>query len=55
VGEALLDAAARHGAAARVSFRDPDVIVALETTGSTVGIGLLTRELRLRFPFVRMP
>ena len=55
VGEALLDAAARHGAAARVSFRDPDIIVAVETTGSTVGIGLLTRDLRTRFPFVRVP
>jgi tRNA(Ser,Leu) C12 N-acetylase TAN1 len=55
VGEALLDAASGHGAAARVRFEDPDVIVALETTGSTVGIGFLTRELRVRFPFVRVP
>ncbi len=55
VGEALLDAAVAHGAAARVSFQDPDVIVAVETTGSTVGVGLLTRELRARFPFVRVP
>jgi len=55
VGEALLDASARHGATARVSFQDPDIIVAVETTGSTVGVGLLTRDLRTRFPFVRVP
>jgi tRNA(Ser,Leu) C12 N-acetylase TAN1 len=55
VGQALLEAAAGHGAAGRVSFQDPDVIVAVETTGSAVGVGLLTRELRTRFPFVRVP
>jgi tRNA(Ser,Leu) C12 N-acetylase TAN1 len=55
VGQALLEAAAGHGAAGRVSFEDPDVIVAVETTGSAVGVGLLTRELRTRFPFVRVP
>jgi tRNA(Ser,Leu) C12 N-acetylase TAN1 len=55
VGEALLHAAAHHGRPATVTFQDPDLIVALETTGSLVGVALLSRELRSRFPFVRVP
>lgn len=54
VGEALLAAAAQHGPPPKVTFRDPDLVVAIETTGDTVGIALLARELRSRFPFVRV-
>jgi tRNA(Ser,Leu) C12 N-acetylase TAN1 len=37
-----------------VSFLDPDTIVAIETTGQTVGVGLLPRDLRRAFPFVKV-
>ena len=39
---------------AGVDFRDPDVVFAVERIGDRGGIGLLTRELRERFPFVRI-
>jgi tRNA(Ser,Leu) C12 N-acetylase TAN1 len=55
VGEALLTAAGACGAAPTVSFRNPDVVVAVETTGETAGVGFLTRELRGEFPFVKVP
>jgi len=37
-----------------VSFRDPDVILALEIVGSTAGIGLISRQLRNDFAFVKV-
>lgn len=37
-----------------VRFTDPDVIVAIETIRDEAGIGLLTRELRAAYPFVRV-
>ena len=54
VGAALISKAAEYGGTTRVSFQDPDLVVAVETTGKTVGVGLLTRELRTAFPFVRV-
>ena len=55
VGEALIGATERCGKPATVRFDDPDVIVAIETTGDTFGVGFLSRALRHRFPFVRVP
>jgi tRNA(Ser,Leu) C12 N-acetylase TAN1 len=54
VGAALISRADEHGGTTRVCFRDPDVVVAIETTGNVVGVGLLTREMRVAFPFVRV-
>ena len=50
----ILEASAASGQPARVDFTDPDLIVALETFGGRAGIGWLGRELRARFPFVRV-
>jgi tRNA(Ser,Leu) C12 N-acetylase TAN1 len=55
VGDALFVAAAARGPAPTVGFTDPDVIVAIETTGQSAGVGFLTRELRDEYPFVRVP
>ncbi len=38
-----------------VSFRDPDMILAVEMLGNECGLGALTRALRVRFPFIRVP
>jgi len=54
VGAALVSTADAHGGRPTVRFQDPDIIVAIETTGRTVGVGFLTRELRTAFPFVRV-
>lgn len=47
-----LDEAAGHQP--RVTFTDPDVIVAIETLGDRAGIALIDRPLREAYPFVRM-
>lgn len=39
---------------AGVDFRDPDVVLVVELIGDRGGIGLVTRELHERFPFVHI-
>jgi hypothetical protein len=43
-----------RGRVPRVDFADPDAILVVETIGDEAGIGLLSRELRAEFPFVRV-
>lgn len=38
----------------RVTFEDPDMIVAIETLGTRAGVALIDRELRQAYPFVRV-
>lgn len=52
---ALMESLERQGAAARIGFKDPDAIVAVELIGDECGIGLVTRTMRERFPFVKVP
>jgi tRNA(Ser,Leu) C12 N-acetylase TAN1 len=42
-------------AAPRIDFKDPDSIVVVELIGNEGGIGLITREMRHRYPFVKVP
>lgn len=44
-----------QGAAPRIDFKDPDAIVAVELIGDECGVGLITRAMRERFPFVKVP
>jgi tRNA(Ser,Leu) C12 N-acetylase TAN1 len=37
----------------RTDFADPDFIIAAETLGAECGLGLITRALRERYPFVQ--
>lgn len=46
---ALLEGA---GQAARIDFSDPDAVVVVETLGNLCGVGLVTRALTARYPFV---
>lgn len=48
----VIDALAQGGAAARVSFDDPDLIIAVETVGQTAGVSLWEREQRRRYPLL---
>lgn len=54
LGTALVEALQARGAAPRVTFKDPDVIVAVELIGEMGGVGLVTRDLRTRYAFVRL-
>ena len=42
------------GQVPRVTFADPDVVIAVETLGDRAGIGLIGRALRQAYPFVRI-
>jgi tRNA(Ser,Leu) C12 N-acetylase TAN1 len=54
LGTALVAALRGRGESPLVTFRDPDVIVAVELIGEMGGVGLVPRVLRERFPFVRL-
>ena len=43
-----------EGHAPRVTFADPDVVIAIETLGDRAGIALIGRALRQAYPFVRI-
>jgi tRNA(Ser,Leu) C12 N-acetylase TAN1 len=53
LADALLEAAGASGAPARISFEDPDLVVAIETVGSQAGVALLTRDDLARHPLLR--
>lgn len=38
-----------------IDFKDPDVIIVAETLDDECGVGAITRSMRCRFPFVRVP
>jgi tRNA(Ser,Leu) C12 N-acetylase TAN1 len=50
----ILEALERVGTPARVTFEDPDFIVAVETVGQRAGMSLWSREELQRYPFVRL-
>lgn len=54
LGGALVDAIQATGATPRVTFADPDVIVAVELIGEYGGIGLVPRAWRAAYRFVRL-
>jgi tRNA(Ser,Leu) C12 N-acetylase TAN1 len=54
LGDDLGSELERGGVYAGVDFREPDVVLAVELIGDRGGIGLVTRELRERHPFVHI-
>jgi tRNA(Ser,Leu) C12 N-acetylase TAN1 len=55
LGRTLLAHLREQGAAPRIDFKDPDVILTVELIGDECGVGLITRTMRERFPFVKVP
>jgi tRNA(Ser,Leu) C12 N-acetylase TAN1 len=53
LADSLLQAVSASGVAARVSFDDPDLVVAIETVGSQAGVALLSRDDLARHPLLR--
>jgi tRNA(Ser,Leu) C12 N-acetylase TAN1 len=45
---------AKEGKSAGVDFENPDAVVVVETFGDRCGVGLLTREMMDRYPFIRV-
>jgi tRNA(Ser,Leu) C12 N-acetylase TAN1 len=54
LGTALVESIRGRGAAPRVTFDDPDLIVAVELIGDYGGLGLVPRALRGQYRFVRL-
>lgn len=52
LGGFLLDVAAKQAAAARVTFKDPDLVLAIEVVGHRIGYGFIDRATRA-VPIVR--
>ncbi len=50
----LMEYLRAQGAAPRIDFGDADAIVVVELIGDECGIGLITRTMRERFPFVKV-
>jgi tRNA(Ser,Leu) C12 N-acetylase TAN1 len=54
LGDYVKHVAMQQGKRLQVSFHDSDYVVVAETVGSRCGVALITRELRARYPFVRI-
>jgi len=54
MAEFILDALETTGKQAQVKFDDPDKFIIVETIGNRAGVGLITREMRERYPFIRV-
>jgi len=52
VADFLIQQAVRQGHRLTVSFENPDYILCAETLGDECGVGLLSRHMRLCYPFV---
>lgn len=52
---ALIEALREQDQVPRVDFKDPDTIIAVELIGDECGVGVITRTMRERFPFVKVP
>jgi hypothetical protein len=54
LSETLLEEMEKSGEAARITFQDPDAILAVETVGSGAGLSLWCREELQRYPFLKL-
>jgi tRNA(Ser,Leu) C12 N-acetylase TAN1 len=50
----IVDALEKAGKKARIKFEDPDKFIIIETIGNRAGVGLITREVREQYPFIRV-
>lgn len=50
----LVEQTQRAGQGARVTFDDPDYVVALETIGQRAGVSIWDRQARARFSFLKL-
>jgi len=52
---ALIESLTQRGRTPHVDFRDPDFIIAVEVVGDECGVGFITKSMRERYPFVKVP
>lgn len=54
LGHMLIEHLGASGHAPSLTFKDPDLILVVETLDETCGVTALSREMRERFPFIRI-
>jgi hypothetical protein len=54
LGDYVTELAKQQGKTLQVSFHDVDYVIAVETVGNLCGVVLVTRELRARYPVVKI-
>jgi tRNA(Ser,Leu) C12 N-acetylase TAN1 len=54
LGRMLIEHLGAHGHAPSLNFKDPDLILVVETLDETCGVTALPRDMRERFPFIRI-
>ena len=50
----LLEELEKSGRPGKISFEDPDAVIAIETVGTWAGVALFTREEKEQYPFIRV-
>lgn len=50
----LLEALEKAGTPGKISFKDAETVIVIETIGHWAGLSLITREYRERYPFMRV-
>ena len=50
----IVDALEKAGEKVQITFEDPDTFIIVETAGNRAGVGLITRSMRQRYPFIRV-
>lgn len=55
LGRHVIEALQARGATPRIDYKNPEAILVIETIGNECGVGLITRTLHERYPFVRAP
>lgn len=50
----ILEALASAGKQAQINFEDPDRIIIVETVENRAGVSLITREMKEKYPFIKV-
>lgn len=54
LADVLLESLVREGTPGRITFEDPDAVLAVETIGQRAGMSLWSREEMGRYPFLKL-
>lgn len=55
LGRDVIERLQARGRTPRIDYAHPEAIIAVETIGNECGVGLITRTIHERYPFVRVP
>jgi len=44
----------KRGVEPKIDFKEPDIIIVVETIGDIAGVGLITKEMKEKYPFIKI-